>query len=99
MGQRVRSPGARPLIRFESTATSRLSVPNPVDCLDRNPTVAEFVVVGRADLLLLTTQSRYSEIGPASVRCLFQFVLVASAGGQLPVGRVHILPAVLHVAG
>ena len=38
------------------------------------------------------THSRYAETGTANVRRFFQFVLVASTGGQLPVGRMHILP-------
>ena len=56
-------------------------------------------MVDREGLLLLASYSRYSEVGNCSVRRLFKFVLVAAAGGQLPVGRVYILPAVLHASG
>ena len=52
----------------------------------------------RWGLLLLERSFRYAETGTANVPRLFQFVLVASAGGQLPVGRMYILLAVLHVA-
>jgi hypothetical protein len=41
---------------------------------------------------------RYAENRNCSVRHFFQFVLVASASGQLPVGRVCFLRAILHVA-
>ena len=66
---------------------------------DQTAMVGEFVAVDREGLLLLGPYTRYPEIGNAGVRRFFQFVLVASACGQLSMGRVYLLPAVLHVAG